>query len=346
MRGEFRATCAALSSLAGIIVPQAGFADQVFLTNGDRISGSIVSADGGKVVITPDFAPKTKITIAQKDISSFTSPKPILLKLTNGTLINQPVVQSAAGTVTTAPPSGAAVAPQPVQVASIAQINPSTAWTGSVGVNGLYTHAATSSASIGLSGDTTRRTDNDRITGNASYFYGQQTTNGVTTENANNWTVEGQYDYFLTKQWYVYATTKAQGDHVNYLTLRLLPGVGVGYQWFDRDDFHLNTEAGPSYVYEQFNNGSPDTHAAAVRISNHIDKSWDADRYKFFNDITLLPTVTSIRNYLVQTDTGLRVQLFAGMYSEVKGEVDYNNHPATGAKNLTTQVTLGVGITY
>lgn len=325
-------------------LPASALADQVFLKNGDRISGSIVSASGGKVVVAPDFAPKSKITLAQDDIASFTSPKPILLKLADGTMINQPVERGPDGTVSTAP--GGSIAPQPVKIAAVSEINPSTAWSGSVGVNGAYSQSASKSAQLGISADGTKRTDDDRITASAGYFYGEQTQNGVGSVNTNNWNVAGKYDYFISKTWYAYANAKAEGDHVNFLSLRLTPGLGAGYQWIERDDFHLNTEAGASWVYADYSNESAAQKNVAVRLAYHVDKSWDGERYKVFHDLEVLPTVDDIQRFLVNGDAGIRTQLWASMYSELKASVGYDNRPAQGAKAWTSQMTVGVGLTY
>ena len=96
-------------------------ADTIFLKNGDRITGKIVTADAGKVTITPDFDTSAKITIAQSDIATFASTTPVVLKLKDGTMLNQKIEQGAPGQVRTA--AGGAIAPQPVQLADVAKIN-------------------------------------------------------------------------------------------------------------------------------------------------------------------------------------------------------------------------------
>jgi len=319
-------------------------ADTIFLKNGDRISGKIVSAAGGKIVVKPDFDKKSTITLVQDEITTFSSPTPVLLKLADGTMINQPVEQGPPGRVRTI--AGGTLAPQPVTIAQIAKINPSTAWSGNVGVNGMYSHAAATSATLGLSADGTRSTDTDRITAAGAFNYGEQKTDGVTSTSANNWFAKGQYDYFITPAWYVYANTKFEADHVNQLSFRAIPGAGAGYQWYNQDDFHLSSEAGAAYIYEDYTTNPEADSRAAVRLSYHIDHSWADGRIVVYHDLTVLPSLEQAKDFLVQGDAGLRTSLTHNMYSEVKVNVNYDNDPAPGSQALTSQVLIGLGLTY
>ena len=54
------------------------------------------------------------------------------------------------------------------------------------------------------------------------------------------------------------------------LTFRTTTGPGAGYQWFESPGFNLSTEAGPSWVHEQFeDSGSRDF--AALRLAYSVD---------------------------------------------------------------------------
>src|SRR6202012_167868 len=108
---------AALGAVLCLGFANGAAADVIILKNGDRMTGKINSAEGGKVVFTPDFAKPTTVTIAQSDIATFTTSEPTLLKLTDGTMINQAVDKGPEGQVRTAP--GGTLAPQPVAIDQI-----------------------------------------------------------------------------------------------------------------------------------------------------------------------------------------------------------------------------------
>jgi hypothetical protein len=315
----------------------------VQLKNGDRITGTIVSAEGGKVVITPDFDKTSNITVKQDDIATFSSPKAMLIKLAGGAVINAPVQASAVGQIRTA---GGDLVPQDVKLDSIAKINPNYGWTGSVSANGLYSHALQDTAQIGATGELIKRTDNDKIDLSAGYLYAEQKQDGVSTTSANSWFVAGQYNYYVTKPAYVYATTKIEADRINLLSLRITPGVGGGYTWVDDPDLHFSTEGGISYVREEYTTGAPTQSNAAVRLAYHYAQSWLTDRIKVHSDGEFLPSVQGGGNYLADGDLGLRVGLTKTMFSKAEADLTYDNRPAPGAQQTTTKYTIGLGWTF
>jgi len=335
----------AMMTLASL-VGGAAAADEIFLKNGDHITGKVVSADGGSIVFTPDFAKGTNLTIAAADIATFTTSGPVVVKFKNGAQTRSPIQQGPAGEVVVA--SGGPAAGQPVPVTDIDKINPPpVAWHGSLGVNGLYSRAATSSQQIGVTADGQRRTDKDRITLSGAYSYGSQsTTGGATTTNANNWLAQGKYDYFFSKKWYGYGNAAAAGDRVNFLTLRFTPGIGAGYQWIDTSTFHFSTEAGASWLYQDYSTRPSATESLAFRVAYHVDKSWDAGRINVFHDLEVLPSVESGGDLVVNADAGVRFALTKSMYSDIKANVTHDNHPAPGALQTTTAIRLGVGMSY
>ena len=320
-------------------------ADEVLLKSGDRITGKILSAAGGSLVVTPDFAKGTNLTIALSDIATFSTSAPLTIKLKDGSEIHQAVDTAAAGEITLA--KGGALAPQPVPVAAIDKINPeAVTWHGALGVNGMAAQAATDTRQIGVSVDGVRRSDTDRISFNAAYSYGEQSTAGVSTTNAENWAAGLKYDYFVAPKWYAFASVSAAGDHVNHLQLRFTPSIGGGYQWIDKGSFHLSTEFGASWIYEDYSTLPSATNNAALRLAYHVDKTLVSGRVSLFHDLEYIPSVQDGSEFLVNTDAGMRVSLTANMFSEIKAKLAYDNQPPVGTKSATSELRIGVGMTY
>lgn len=323
----------------------AAVADEVFLKNGDRITGKIVSATGGKVVVAPDFAKETTITLSQDDIASFSSPGPITLKLQDGTLANQPVARGEPGAVEIAPGGN----PQSVEVAEIKEINPKVphpVWAGSASLNGLYARADTDSMTLGVSADGTRTTDKDRLAFSGAYNYGRQKVDGLSSTNANNWFIQAKYDYFFSPKIYGYGLTRFEADRVNFLTLRASPGLGAGYQWVGRDNFNFTTDTGLSWLYEDYRDKPGAETNLSLRLAYHLDRTWQQGRIKAFHDLSFFPSVEDGSKFLIQGGAGVRVSLVGNMYSEAKVNVTYDNKPAPRARDFTSQVQVGVGINY
>ena len=336
----------ALMGALALFSAAAARADVVTLKNGDKISGTIKSAEAGKLVMVPDFAAATAwgagtpITINQSDIATFSSTAPLVVKLKNGSYINQAAQPAAVpGHVQLA---GAA----PVALDSIDKINPNYNWTGTVGLNAAYASGPTTTTVVGLGADGLRRTETDRIIFNGAYNYGTSKAGSTTATNANNWNAELAYNYFFQPQWYGFGDLKLGADQINYLTLRAIPSLGIGYQWIDRLDFHFNTEAGIAYLYEDYSTARSKTESAAGRIAWHIDRSFNDNRITLFHDLALLDPFQNTKNFLILADAGARVALTKAMFSEARVNVTYDNKPAPGTRDMTTLFLLRVGLAY
>jgi hypothetical protein len=333
----------ALGAGAACALAVAAHADVVVMKNGDRLTGQIVSADGGKLVVTPAFDKTAKISIPLDDVATFSTDAPVKLKLKDGSIIDQPVAQGGAGVVVPAAVAG------PVQLADITQINPPPPpephWTGAVGVNGNYAHASTDAATAGISANATRISPDDKIILAGAYNYGVQKTDGVSTTNADNWFISGEYDRFFTKQLFGYVSERTEADKVNFLTLRLTPAAGLGYQWFNQPDFHVSFQGGVAWIYEDYSTNPEATKKFGARVGYHVDKSWDKGRISIFHDLNFTPAFSG-GELLIQGDAGLKVQLTKKMFSSLTLNATYDNQPAPGATDVTTQLLLGLGYAF
>lgn len=318
-------------------------ADVIVMKNGDRITGTIKSASDGKMTITPNFDKSSPITVTQSEIASFSTTHPLKIKLKNGTLITLPVALAPPGQVLV---MARGVPPRPLPINDIAKINPGPAWSGSLSVNGAYNDAGTSSKSIGASVTAIKLTDIDRITLKADYNYGDQNDEGVRSETANNWSASAKYDYFVSKQWYAYGIVPARANHINFLRLELEPGAGGGYQWINDADFHFSTEAGFSWVYTDYATAPGVTQNLAGRVAYSIDKSWGNGRIKVFHTLAFLPPLEGSNDYLIQGEAGVRTTIVGNLFSELKADVNYNSQPGADARETTTQISLGIGMTF
>src|SRR5205814_8576703 len=121
-------------------------------------------------------------------------------------------------------------------------------------------------------------------------------------------------------------------------------GVGVGYQWFETPTFNLNTEAGVSYVYEDYStDGAEDR--VALRLAYHVDKALN-DNVKVFHNLEWLPAIDNPANYNLNADVGIRANLTKTMFSELKVQYVRDSTPAPGAEKDDVRFLLGVGWTF
>ncbi|MGD0461671.1 MAG: DUF481 domain-containing protein [Tepidisphaeraceae bacterium] len=329
--------------LALFFATAAAAADQIVLNNGDRITGTIDSADAGKLIIDSPIA--GKITVDLKDVKTLSTDGPIKVLFNDGSVLDQRLAEGPAGEFTTAP--GGNLPRQTFPISKVGKINPPpVVWTGSVVVNGLLLQGDTTAEQLGASINLQRRSDFDRIDAGAAYLFGEQKVNGVQSTTADNWNARGEYDYFFTKRFFGYGNARVEKDRIEHLDLRLTPGVGVGYQMFEQPDFNLNFSGGLSWIYEDYSNLSSPNENISVRLAYHIDKTlWDS-RVKLFNDVVYFPSVQNVNDYLVLSTTGLHLAITKTMFSELKAEIDYDSHPAPMSHRTDAKYILGVGWTF
>jgi hypothetical protein len=317
-------------------------ADEIVFKNGDRLTGTITQGAGGKVTIKTEVAGDVSVDLSK--VKTFSTEKPLQLKVGEKTVINTKVSPGEEGTVQVTP-EGTTGPAQTVKLADVMQINPPPVrWTGNVALNGMYETGNSNTESIGFSAAAVRRSEVDRISFGAQYLYGRQedpdTGEKITT--TNNWFAAAKYDYFFTKKFYGYAGIRLEGDDVADLKIRVAPSVGVGYQWFEGPTFNLATEAGLAYVYEDYTTtGSNDYFAP--RLAYHIDWTPRAGIFLFHN-LEYLPSFEDPANqYLINADAGVRFTLISQLYSELKGEWKHNEQPAPGREKDDFRILLGIG---
>jgi putative salt-induced outer membrane protein YdiY len=338
-------TAATLCVLAALAVLPAlpSFADEIVFKNGDHLTGTIKTADGGKLTIDTSVAGTVTVNIS--DVKTFSTQEPITIKLQDGSIIKDKVVPAPEGQIATA--GTGVVKPQPIALTAIQKVNPPPVkWTGAVTAGGLLTRGNSDTDNFNIGIDAVRRTEKDRITGGAGYFFGRQrdpaTGDKVTT--TDNWFLLGKYDYFFTEKFYGYGLTKVEKDRIAELDLRVSPGVGVGYQWVEKPDFNFSTEAGVSYVFESFHNDGSDEHVAG-RLAYHVDKKIN-DKVTLFHNAEYLPSFEDVSDYNLSMDAGIRASLTTTMFTEFKAEWKYDSTPAPGAEHNDLRYLLSVGWTF
>jgi len=315
-------------------------ADEVLFLNGDRLTGRIVKAAGGKLVLRTEAA--GDITIDLKTVKTFSTDEPVQLKVHESTVLKSPVTAIPEGGVAAAPTPKAA--PQPLALEDITAINPpGPVWTGSFALNGLFITGNTETQQIGFSGWLKKRWEDDRLSLGTQYHYGREKDpdSGDEVTSVDYGLLYGKYDHFLNKKPYALGQLKAERDGVARLDLRLTPSVGLGYQGFEGPTFNLSTEAGLAWVYERFESTGTREYFAP-RLAYSVD--WTpVTILKLYHTLEYLPRFDDAQDYLLNIEAGLRTTVWKGFFSEFKIEFRYDGEPAPGRRRADTRYIVGVG---
>jgi putative salt-induced outer membrane protein YdiY len=316
--------------------------DEVQFSNGDRLTGTITSVDGGKMKIKTKVA--GEVTVDMKDVRTFSTDAPIAMKLTDGTVVRQKVNADGPGQVSVGGGGGAAAgAGQNIPLAQVKRINPSEQLTGSIVVGGLITRGNSDTDQLSVSADAVRRTESDRITLTGGYYFGRQRdqSTGDKSTTTDNWFAGGKYDYFLDERLYAFGGLRVEKDRIANLDLRITPSAGLGYQWVEGPALNFNTEAGLAYVHESYTHDGTDDHIAG-RLAYHVDTQVN-DKVSLFHTLVYLPSLERLDDYNLIADAGVRATLTEQMFTEFKLQWNYDATPAPRASRSDLRYILGVG---
>jgi hypothetical protein len=314
--------------------------DEVLFLNGDRLTGKILKAAGGKLTIKTEGA--GDVVVDMSKVKTFSTDSPVSV----GVKAEQPVsADVAAGPdrhVQTAPAPGAA--PRQVAIADIAAINTPPAWTGLFSLNGLLTTGNSETEQLGFRGALSKRWPHDRLTFGAEYSFGRQEdpSTGEKSTTIDYAMALGKYDHFFTRRFYGYLSTKAERDGVAELELRLAPGAGVGYQWFEGPAFNLSNEAGLVWVYENYKRTGA-SEFFGPRLAYSVD--WTPIHpLTLYHTLEYIPSFQDLGgDYLLNIDAGARVAVWKGFFAELRYEFRYDSTPASGRHRTDQRYVLGAG---
>jgi putative salt-induced outer membrane protein YdiY len=314
-------------------------ADEVYLANGDRISGTVVKKAGDTLTIKTDFA--GEIGIAWDKVVSVSTDVPVVVQLDDATLIAGTLARSGDGTVSIE--GSNLVQAGQVPVARVALINPpapqnGVKLSGRANVGVYIAKGNTDKEAYHGDIESVARTKQNRFTAGA--IYNQALDDGM--ESENNAMAYLKYDHFFTEKWYTYANTVLFKDDFADLNLRSSLGLGAGYQFVESELTNLSLEGGLSYVNEDFDLAPDDSYPAA-RWSLNYDHFLYPNRLQFFHFHEGLLGLQDTKDIIIITRTGLRAMLTDSFIATAEVDVDWDNTPSPGNDRVDTRYLFNLG---
>jgi len=336
-----------LTFLAVMLLSLTASADEVFLANGDRYSGTILQLTGGKLVFVSDAA--GEVNLKQGDIRSFTSMGPVEIHLKDGTVFNQSIQVAEPGQF--AIETGTTLRAQTFQIADIAAINPPPKprpkWTGSLSAGFTATSGNTSTEAINASFSMARRSEKDRTTASADYAKGKQDDPDTGEEETIEdwWRAKAQYDYFFSKKFFGFVNGSYEKDSIADLDRRVVVGGGAGYQWIESERTNFSTTLGLASLYEKFEDATDSNSELSAQAGYNFDHQINKS-VKFLHDLTYYPALDKVSDYYLTTTAELRASFTQSMYANFKVIFNYDATPAATRSSTDVKYIFGVGMTF
>jgi len=325
----------------------ASLADELYLKNGDRLTGQIVRMTDDKLIFKSNVV--GEVTVNLSEIRTLSSEAPLEVHLKDGTVLRQPVAAAEPNQFSIA--AGEPLKSQTFTLTQVASINPppkpKPRWTGSLSGSVASTHGNTSTESLSGSFNAMRRSEKDRITASADYARSERedpdTGDEDTTENW--WKTKAQYDYFFTKKFFGFVNGRYEKDAIAELDRRVVVGGGGGYQWIEEPETSFSTSFGLASLYEKFDNQTDSNSEISLQAGYNFQKTmWK--NLRFLHDLTYFPSLEQFSDYYLTTSAELRATMIKNLFASFRVIFDYDASPAEGRGSTDVKYLFGIGLTF
>ncbi len=238
------------------------FADQIVLTNGDRITGQILKSDDKELVIKSEYA--GEITVQWPAVRGITSTQPLHVSLNNGQTLVGPVKTTDDNFQVATTTQGAVTAPKNSVVRIRGEAEESAyeksrhpglleGWQGGANVGFALTRGNSQTKNLALAFTAQRKTLDDKLGLYANTVYASNDAPGAipsTTANA----IQGgiRYDHDLSSRIFGFINGDFQTDDLQNLDLRSVLGGGLGYHAIKTESTTLDFLGGINYTREKY----------------------------------------------------------------------------------------------
>ena len=317
-----------------------GLADEVVLSNGDRLTGKIIEVRDGVLTLETGYSEPIKLKF--EVVQEISSTESVELHLTDGEVLKGKMTTGADKQVTVAAGSGReAVA---VVLDNITAINPPpkepATWKGNITLGGNLQDGNSDSMNFSAGAHAVRRTENDRFLIN--FLYNKTEDNGQRT--AENTYGQLKYDYFLSPKWYLYLNVDMLSDDFKDINFRTSVGPGVGYQIWDEEDRALSLEAGVAFTSEDRDLGEDINWLSARLGANFLYRLFD--RVVFTDQFVIYPNLDDTGEYTLRNDAAFVTDIGASWALRFGNIWERNSNPGEDFKKDDFTWILGLQYSF
>lgn len=318
-------------------------ADEILLKNGSRIIGTVIDARDGSVQVETDFAGTLAIAVDQ--IVSMQTREAVLLQMADETLVQDQPLIIADNQLQVTDSSGAT---RSVALDQLLVVNPEPweigqgySWTGLINFAFAVEKGNSETEELDYRLDSVWRSDDDRYTLRADGELDEA--NDV--KNAENWTVNGKYDYFFDGPSYWGVSAYAEADEFADLDLRYYIGPYIGREFFTDPLFALAAEIGGSYVNENFMTAADQEYTGA-NWALHVSSNYLGGDSRLYFDQLGVWNLEQTSDVFVNTTLGLAFPLLWGFEAAAELTWEYDAGAVEGVEKLDETYAFRLGYTW
>ncbi|RLQ23421.1 DUF481 domain-containing protein [Seongchinamella sediminis] len=315
--------------------------DEIRLKNGSRVIGKVTDIRDGVVTVETDFAGAIAVSLEQ--IVTMTTSDPATLLLADDTVIKEQGIEVRNSQLIVDDEPG--VPEQSYALDQVLIANPEPwelgqgyNWTGLVSFAAVLERGNTDTDELDYKLESYWRSVRDRYTLKMDAEIDE--TNGE--RSAENWLMQGKYDYFLSETTYWGVNLSAEADEFRDLDLRYLIGPYIGRDFYTDPLFTLTTEVGASYVNEDFSTAEDQDYTAANWYLRMTSNYLGGDSLLYFDQRGIW-NLDQTSDVVIDTAVGLSFPLLWGLEAAAEILWEYDSGAVEGVEEMDETYRLRIG---
>jgi putative salt-induced outer membrane protein len=306
----------------------------VFLKNGDRISGTILSEDPNRITLSNLWSKEIVIPLSAISRREKMAPTPP----SQATAPQVPGVSGVAGSK----PASNQVAKAVAAAAIAPGAKPAAAkhWAADIQLGMDLGYSEKQHQNYTAHAKVTYAKDRFRHILEYDFAYGRA--EGVTS--ADRMDGSSKVDYDVTRLWYVYSLASAGYDEIRKIDYRFEIGPGVGYHLVKITNFVFNLEAGIDYQSQHLKD---DTRPDLFFYRLAENSTWQLNKKLTLDEkFEYMPRVEKLEEYKLKFESNLRYGLGSNL-SLVLTVLDlFESRPTAGVSQNDLQVRSSLGVKF
>jgi putative salt-induced outer membrane protein YdiY len=342
-------------ALADLLAAPMLRADTVVLTNGDKLTGTAIKLEGGKLTFKTAYA--DVIAIAWNQVANLTTSQPLILPTAKGELSVTSVERTATGLVVTT-----ASGPSTMDAAAItvlrtpadqkayeASLHPGWghAWTGAANVSLALTKGNSDTTTFGAGFTAARTTSTDKTALYANTIYGRNA-NAIPTTSANATGGGVRYDHNLRPRLFVFGSGDFSTNALQDLDLRSIAGGGFGWHAAKSPRQSFDVLGGIVWTHEDYSASAaaPKTinSFAALDLGQQFTRKIGAAS-QLTEQAFVYPDLNDLSRYQFTTNSSFSTKLGKIFNWVTSFNDNYTNFPPPGTVSNDAILTTGLSVT-
>jgi putative salt-induced outer membrane protein YdiY len=348
-------------ALAALPAAPALHADTVVMANGDKLTGTAVKLEGGKLTFKTAYA--DAIVIAWEQVTSLTTSQPIILSTPKGNLSITSVERTATGLIVTTASGPSTMDPAAVtvlrtpadQAAFEATLHPGWGhgWTGAANVSLALSRGNSDTTTFGAGATAARATRTDKTSLYVNTLYGRNG-NATPSTSANSAGGGLRYDHNVSPRFFAFGTGDFFTNALQDLDLRSIAGGGFGWHAAKSPRQSFDVLGGLVWTHENYSGvAATATVPATPRIVNSFAALDLGQQYTrkigasslFTEQAYIYPDLNNLSQYQFTLNSSFSTKIGKMLNWVTTFNDSYTSFPPAGTLGNDLVLTTGLGVT-